>query len=170
MPFFVQSDRHCSQSRESRQHHCGVTPFMDWEGDKCDRYGLLDFFEFKCPQKRESPLTRNGTKRRHTHVTSLSVAVRRLLKSSVASAIAFATIIASLNPSVAGRSQGALWELPAIITVRRAIVDTSPIAARLRSNCAPGLTEKAARRIQSQRPIKRRFCIESWHGHLASSF
>src|SRR5580698_11281547 len=54
MPFFVQSDRHCSQSRESRQHHCGVTPFMDWEGDKCDRYGLLDFFEFKCPQKRES--------------------------------------------------------------------------------------------------------------------
>src|SRR5271156_3303256 len=78
-----------------------------------------------------------------------------------ASTIAFATILASLNPSVAGRSQG-LWELPAVVTI--------PIAARLRLNCTPGLTEKDVRGIQSPRPIKRGFCIESWHGHLASSF
>ena len=168
-----------------------MTLFIDWEGDKCDWYGLLDlysevsavnpgifivstsdhlhFFEFKCPQKRESPLTRNGTKCRHTRVTSLPVGVRRLSKNSVASTIAFATILASLNPSVAGRSQG-LWELPAVLTVRPASVNTIPIAARLRLNCTPGLTEKAVRGIQSPRPIKRRFCIESWHGHLASSF
>src|ERR1700722_7790683 len=67
---------------------------MGWEGDKRDRYGLLDlysadsavnpgifilsmsdhlhFFEFKCSQKRESRLTRNGTKSWHTHFTSWS--------------------------------------------------------------------------------------------------
>ena len=66
----------CHNPKNPLQHHCGVTPFMDCEGDNCDRYGLLDlysavsavnpgifivfmsdihFFEFQWPKDCESP-------------------------------------------------------------------------------------------------------------------